>query len=69
MAAPKMYGLLAVKLTEIPLEQRIRAARRAVKESCHSDEETCSVLVAAMFPSDKIYFVRAQAAGELPVAA
>ena len=65
----KKYGLLAVRLTDIPFEERMRAAQRAAKESCHSQDETCSVMVAAINPSDKIYFVRAQAAGELPAAA
>lgn len=64
----KQYGLRAIKLTEIPQEERLRAARRAARDA-HDDQETCSLLVAALFPSDKIYFVRAQALGELPVAA
>lgn len=68
MIQRKKHGLLAVKLSEIPLEQRLSAARRCARE-CHDSDETCSVIVAAMFPSDKIYFVRAQAAGELPAAA
>ena len=63
----KTHGLLAVKLTEIPLEERVRAARRAAR--AHAEEEPVALLLAAICPSDRIYFVRAQAAGELPAAA
>ena len=63
----KTHGLLAVKLTEIPIEERMRAARRAAR--AHPDEEPTKLLLAAICPSDNVYFVRAQAAGELPAAA
>ena len=62
----KTHGLLAIKLTEIPRDQRLQAARHIAREGT---EEPVDVIVAALFPSDKIYFVRAQAAGELPAAA
>ena len=63
----KTYGLLAVKLSEIPRDQRLQAARRVAREG--TEEPADDLIVAALFPSDKIYFVRAQAAGELPCAA
>ena len=66
MIQRKQHGLLAVKLTEIPREQRLSAARRIAHEGT---EEPTDIIVAALFPSDKVYFVRAQAAGELPCAA
>jgi len=62
----KTHGLLAVKLTEIPREQRLQAARRVAREG---EIEPADLIVAALYPSDRVYFVRAQAAGELPVAA
>ena len=62
----KKHGLLAVKLSEIPRDQRLQAARRVAREGT---EEPADIIVAALFPSDKVYFVRAQAAGEFPCAA
>lgn len=62
----KTHGLLAVKLNEIPRDQRLQAARRVAREG---STEPADLITAALFPSDKIYFVRAQAAGELPAAA
>lgn len=62
----KTHGLLAVKLTEIPRDQRLQAARRVAREG---SAEPGDLVMAALFPSDKVYFVRAQAAGELPAAA
>ena len=62
----KSYGLAAVKLSEIPRDQRLQAARRVAREGT---EEPADLIVAAFFPSDRIYFVRAQALGELPAAA
>lgn len=67
MIQRKTHGLLAVKLTEIPAKDRLSAARRAAR--AHPEEEPANLLLAAIAPSDKIYFVRAQAAGELPAAA
>ena len=63
----KTHGLVAVKLTEIPAKDRLSAARRAAK--AHPEEEPTDLLLAAIYPSDRIYFVRAQALGELPAAA
>lgn len=65
----KTYGLRAVKLTEIPMKDRMSAARRASKAHAHTDEETCELIAAALCPSDRTYWVRAQAFGELPAAA
>ena len=62
----KSYGLAAVKLTEIPVKDRLSAARRVAREGT---EEPEALVMAALFPSDRIYFVRAQALGELPAAA
>ena len=62
----KKHGLVAVKLTEIPVKDRLSAARRVARAG---NEEPDELVMAALFPSDKIYFVRAQAAGELPAAA
>ena len=62
----KTDGLRAVKLSEIPRDQRLQAARRVAREGTH---EPADLITAALFPSDKLYFVRAQAFGELPCAA
>lgn len=62
----KTHGLRAIKLTDIPREQRLQAARRAAR--CGA-AEPADLITAALFPSDKVYWVRAQALGELPVAA
>lgn len=67
MIERKKHGLLAVKLTDIPFDERMRAARRAAR--AHGEAEPTDLLLAAICPSDKVYFVRAQAAGELPAAA
>jgi hypothetical protein len=62
----KKHGLLAVKLTEIPVKDRLSAARRVARDGTQEPE---ALVMAALFPSDKVYFVRAQAVGELPCAA
>ena len=58
----KTYGLRAVKLTDIPLDQRMSAARYAARQLCVDEAEAESILYAALLPSDTIYWVRAQAA-------
>lgn len=65
----KTYGLRAVKLTEIPVADRLRAARVAARTLAHDGEETTDLLAAALFPSDKTYWVRAQAEPETLLAA
>ena len=57
----KTYGLVAVRLTDIPLKLRMRAAGVAARELCSCAEEIESVLYAALLPSDDIHWVRAQA--------
>ena len=59
----KTHGLLAVKLTEIPPTERLRAARRAART--HPEEEPANFLLAALCPSETVYFVRAQAAAAM----
>ena len=63
----KSHGLRAVKLTEIPLEQRLSAARVAVR-SLYQEQDGADILAAALFPSDRTYWVRAQAEPELRAA-
>lgn len=48
-----------MKLTEIPYPQRMAAARR--EGSFVGEEERLQLMMAAMFPSDTIYYVRAEA--------
>lgn len=62
----KTYGLRPVKLTEIPLRDRLSAARRVAR---NGDGEPAELIAAALAPSSRVYWVRAQALGELPVAA
>lgn len=50
-------GLVPVKLTEVPLKDRMRAARREA-EFCATDEERAELLAAALCPSEKIYWIR-----------
>lgn len=57
----KVHGLRAVKLTDIPLQRRLSAARVVVKSLCDESPERVDVLAAAMFPSDKTYWIRVQA--------
>jgi len=52
----KRIPLTPVRLTEIPLNQRMRAARILCREAADSDERI-SLLAAALSPSDKVYFV------------
>lgn len=54
-----MSRLVQVKLTEIPYPQRMAAARR--EGSFVGEEERLQLMMAAMFPSDTIYYVRAEA--------
>lgn len=54
----KRVPLVAVRLTEIPLAQRMAAARRECQEA-ENDNERHEIMYAAMFPSDTLYWVRA----------
>lgn len=60
-------ALIPVRLTEIPLEVRCAAARREGAEA--TDEERASLLVVALFPSEKIYWIRGEAYDEARAAA
>jgi hypothetical protein len=61
----KVHGLRAVKLTDIPLQRRLRAARLACQQGSHDGKESSEILAAALFPSDQTYWVRVQAVEEL----
>lgn len=62
----KRARLTPVRLTEIPFEKRMAAARRECREAA-DDAERDEIMFAAMFPSDKLYWV--EAPDELRVAA
>lgn len=62
--AAKTHGLRAVKLTEIPLEARVSAAK-----SVPPSQRDPEVLAAAFYPSDATYWVSAQAFEEFLAAA
>lgn len=52
----KRMKLTAVRLSEIPFNQRMIAARIATKHA-DDDNERAEILMAAMFPSDKLFWV------------
>lgn len=54
------HGLIPVRLDEIPYEKRMTAARLAARE-CNDEDEANEVLLAALFPSSRVHWVRAQA--------
>jgi hypothetical protein len=59
--------LARVRLSEVPLEHRVRAARRIAQE-CGSDAEAAELLAAALFPSQRVRWLPATAVDEvLPV--
>lgn len=47
-----------VRLTEIPLERRLQAARKLIPDE-HDHSEKLALLQAALNPSDTVYFVAA----------
>lgn len=52
--------LQRIRLSDVPERVRVAAARREAKTT-HDSDEAASLLLAALFPSDKAYFVRADA--------
>lgn len=53
----KRARLTPIRLTEIPFEKRMAAARREC-EDAENDEERSAIMFAAMFPSDTLYWVK-----------
>lgn len=64
----KLMKLTRVRLTDIPFEKRMAAARRE-SNAAADDEERSDLILAAMFPSDKAYYVYTADAGPLRAAA
>jgi hypothetical protein len=64
----KRCKLTPVRLTEIPFNQRMSAARRAAREAA-DDNERGEIMMAALFPSDKLYWVKTPIEFDLPAAA
>jgi len=53
----KLRGMEPIRLCDIPFDKRMSAARRAARE-CDDDGEKAAVIFAAMFPSDRVYWIR-----------
>ncbi len=53
----KRAPLTSIRLTEIPFTQRMAAARRECRQAA-DDSEREEIMMAALFPSDKLYWVR-----------
>lgn len=56
----KREPLIRVRLSDVPFEKRMAAARRECQQA-ENDAERDKIMFAAMFPSDTAYFVRADA--------
>lgn len=54
----KRKRLVAISLRDIPYAQRMHAARIAARE-CNTDAERDELLLAALVPSDKRYWIYA----------
>jgi hypothetical protein len=54
----KRAPLTPIRLTEIPFSTRMSAARRECQQAT-DDSEREEIMFAALFPSDKLYWVRA----------
>jgi len=52
----KRVRLAPVRLTEIPLSQRMHAAQQACRHAA-DENERADLFIAALFPSDKCYWV------------
>jgi hypothetical protein len=52
--------LTPIRLVDIPLPQRMSAARQAARD-CHTPREVHEVMVAALWPSETTYWLRAEA--------
>lgn len=51
--------LVPVRLSEIPFNKRMAAARLEAREAA-DDNERAEIIMAAMFPSEKVYWVKAE---------
>jgi len=56
----KRVRLVSVRLSEIPLDERMAAARVECLLA-ETDDERAAIFLAAMFPSDRVYYVPAAA--------
>jgi hypothetical protein len=56
--------LTRVRLSEVPLEQRVAAARE-IAQKCGSDAEAAELLAAALFPSQRVRWLPATAVDEV----
>lgn len=54
----KAQPLKAVRLTDVPITQRLRAARVEGRTAA-DNAERLSLLAAAIAPSDRVYWIRA----------
>ncbi len=52
----KRRRLRPVRLTDVPFEKRTSAARRAAVDAS-DDNERSAIITAALFPSDKVFWV------------
>lgn len=55
---PDRRRIVPVRLTEIPLDRRLRAAHEAIKTAADA-RERAEILLAAAHPSDRVYWVAA----------
>jgi len=53
--------LTPIRLADVPFEQRMSAAREAARD-CHTPKEAHELLAAALFPSERVYWVRSEVA-------
>lgn len=53
---PSKRRSVPVRLTEIPFDVRVRAAREAAR-SAKSDQERQALLTAALLPSETVFYV------------
>jgi hypothetical protein len=63
--ATKVHGLERVRLSDIGFDERMKAARIAARSFCKDEGERDAVLLAALVPSDNVYWIRRQAMSEL----
>lgn len=54
----KRVPLKRVRLSEIPFDRRMIGARVALRHA-ESPEERQDIMIAALFPSDRVYYVSA----------
>lgn len=58
LTEPSLRRLKPVRLTDIPVDVRCRAAQQAAK-TCKDGEEAQALLAAALMPSETVYWVKA----------